>query len=159
MQKRAILITASAMLLSSCALGIPAIDPPIDPPASTRDEVRAFADLVNKHRRRVGCKELTWVSAVAAVAQQHSEDMVSQGFFSHVNHMGQDPFDRLRRAGIRYTMAAENIAAGQRTAEDVLASWLSSSGHRRNIEDCRLLQHGIGLANNRWTHMFVRLPQ
>jgi uncharacterized protein YkwD len=133
------------------------IEPPTAPPPSTRDEVRAFADLVNKHRRSVGCKDLTWVGAVADVAQKHSDDMNRNNFFDHANPKGQSPFDRLRLAGISYTAAAENIAAGQRTAEQVLASWLSSSGHRRNIEDCRMLQHGIGLANNYWTHMFVRL--
>jgi uncharacterized protein YkwD len=158
MQKRTILIAAAALFVSNCTM-IPAIESPVDPPPSTRDEVRAFAQLVNQHRRKVGCKELTWIGAVASIAQQHSEDMINHNFFSHVNHKGQDPFERLRRAGIRYTMAAENIAAGQRTAADVLESWLTSKGHRRNIEDCQLLQHGVGLANNRWTHMFVRLSQ
>jgi uncharacterized protein YkwD len=97
------------------------------------------------------------VSAVADVAQKHSEDMSRNNYFSHTNQQGKTPFDRLRAAGITYTVAAENIAEGQRTAEQVLASWLSSSGHRHNIEDCRLLQHGVGLANYHWTHMFVRL--
>jgi uncharacterized protein YkwD len=150
---------AAATLLTGCVVVAPPIESPVDPPPSTRDEVRAFTELVNKHRRQIGCKELTWVSAVASIAQKHSEDMYHNNFFSHTNHFGKTPFDRLREAGIAYTAAAENIAEGQRTAEQVLASWLSSSGHRRNIEDCRMLQHGVGLANNHWTHMFVRLRQ
>ena len=135
----------------------PRVDPPVAPPPSTSDEIRVFTQLVNQHRRKVGCKELTWVSAVAEVAQKHSEDMSRNHFFSHTNQQGKTPFDRLRAAGIVYTAAAENIAEGQRTAEQVLASWLGSSGHRHNIEDCRMLQHGLGLANNYWTHMFVRM--
>jgi uncharacterized protein YkwD len=154
---RKIILYVMAITLSSCIVAPGTIKAPTAPPPSTRDEVRAFTELVNKHRRSVGCKELTWVSAVADVAQKHSEDMYRHNFFDHVNQEGKSPFDRLRLAGIAYTAAAENIAAGQGTAEQVLASWLSSSGHRRNIEDCRLLQHGIGLANNYWTHMFVRL--
>lgn len=144
--------------VSGCLVQAP-IDPPVAPPPSARDEVEAFSRLVNEHRKKVGCKPLTWVGAVAVVAQQHSEDMFNYSFFSHINHRGKTPFDRLKAAGIRYRMAAENIAAGQRTAEQVLQSWLGSRGHRRNIEDCELTQHGIGLSNNRWTHMLVTLAR
>ena len=119
--------------------------------------MEAFVELVNKHRERVGCKPLTWLSPVARVAQNHSDEMAALGFFSHTNLRGETPFDRLRKAGIAYRLAAENIAEGQRTAEEVLASWLSSSGHRRNIEDCNLEQHGVGMTQNRWTHVFVTL--
>ena len=142
--------------MSSCMVA-PRIDPPVAPPASVRDEVRAFAELVNEYRQSKGCKPLTWVSAVAAVAQQHSQNMVHYGFFSHTDHEGQDPFERLGAAGILFRSAAENIAYGQRTAEQVLQSWLSSSGHRRNIEDCGFAQHGIGLVGTRWTHVFVTM--
>ena len=157
MRKRNFSVAALALFLAGCMGGIARIDPPTAPPLSTRDEVRTFAELVNKHREKIGCKPLTWLSPVAAVAQQHSNDMSHYGFFSHVNQHGQTAFDRLKAAGIAYRIAAENIAAGQRTAEEVLHSWLTSSGHRRNIEDCRLTQHGVGLANNHWTHMFVTL--
>jgi uncharacterized protein YkwD len=98
-----------------------------------------------------------WVRAVAIVAQKHSEDMYRNNYFDHTNREGQDAFDRLQAAGIRYRMAAENIAAGQFNAELVLESWLSSAGHRRNIENCSLLEHGLGLSNNRWTHLLVTL--
>jgi uncharacterized protein YkwD len=54
-------------------------------------------------------------------------------------------------------MAAENIAAGQWSAQQVLDSWLSSPGHRRNIENCGLLEHGVGLTQNHSTHVLVTL--
>ena len=155
MRKFALLPALCALLLDGCVIA--PIAPPVAPPASARDEVRAFTELVNEHRKKVGCRPLTWVSAVAVVAQRHSEEMAALGFFSHTNLQGETPFARLRKAGIQYTMAAENIAEGQRTAEQVLASWLSSRGHRRNIEDCSFRQHGIGMEQNRWTHMFVTL--
>ena len=140
--------------LSGCVM-MSRIEPPVAPPPSTRDEVRAIAELVNDHRRRLGCPPLVWMSAVASVAQQHSENMASHDFFSHTDHRGKNPFERLAEAGIVFRSAAENIAYGQQTAEQVMQSWLSSSGHRRNIEDCGFAQHGIGLAHTRWTHVFV----
>jgi uncharacterized protein YkwD len=91
------------------------------------------------------------------VAQRHSEDMFNYSFFSHTNQEGKSPFDRLQGAGIRYRLAAENIASGQRTAEEVLRSWLQSRGHRRNIENCELRQHGVGVSNHRWTHVLITL--
>lgn len=143
------------LLLPGCIIA--PIETPTTPPLSTRDEVRAFVELVNEHRRKVGCKPFTWLTPVAEVAQNHSENMYHYSFFSHVNHEGKSPFERLKEAGIAYRRAAENIAAGQQTAEQVLHSWLGSPGHRRNIDDCSLLQHGVGLANHRWTHMLVTL--
>jgi uncharacterized protein YkwD len=142
------------LFLGGCTAPIKA---PVAPPPSARDAVEVFARLVNQHRQKVGCKPFTWVGALAVVAQKHSEDMFAHSFFSHVNPAGKTPFDRLQDAGIRYRIAAENIAAGQQTAEQVLQSWLGSPGHRRNIENCELTQHGVGLSNNRWTHVMVTL--
>lgn len=137
----------------------PRIDPPKAPPPASPDQIREVAELVNEHRRKKGCKELTWLSPVAAVAQKHSQDMFANKFFSHTNLLGETPFDRLAKAGIKYQRAAENIASGQRTAVRVVESWLQSAGHRRNIEDCAMQQHGIGLYENYWTHVFIALPR
>ena len=35
--------------------------------------------------------------------------------------------------GIEYWMCGENIAAGQRTPEQVMNGWMNSPGHRQNI--------------------------
>jgi uncharacterized protein YkwD len=160
-----------ALLLSisqtGCMGGLPP-KPAALPTLSTTAEIRALEGLINKHRRSVGCKDLEWLDAVAAVAQKHSEDMVQRNFFDHKSPEGVTPFQRLNAAGIHFTRAAENIAYGQATAQAVLASWLRSPGHRRNIEDCAMREHGIGFARgtktlpygtmiNAWTHNFVVL--
>lgn len=131
-------------------------DGPLGPGVHVDPEVESFVELVNAHRSDVGCPPLQWNSDVGRVAQAHSEDMVDRGFFSHTNPDGKSPFDRLREAGIDYAGAAENIAYGYPTASAVLAGWLNSSGHRANIENCSLTQHGIGLRGTHWTHLFIR---
>ncbi len=118
-------------------------------------EVTRFVELMNDHRASVGCPELSWNGEVAAVAQVHSQDMVDRAFFSHTNPDGASPFDRLTAASISYSRAAENIARGHPTAEAVLNAWLGSAGHRANIENCQLSQHGVGLRDQRWTHVFI----
>jgi len=125
-------------------------------PSLADPEVASFAALVNEHRASVGCPTLAWNSAVAAVAQAHSEDMVARSFFSHTNPDGASPFDRLASAGIGYSSAAENIAFGYPSADAVLSGWLGSPGHRANIENCALTEHGIGLEGTYWTHVFIR---
>jgi uncharacterized protein YkwD len=118
--------------------------------------VETFVALLNDHRAGVGCPALEWNDAVAAVAEAHSDDMVARSFFSHTNPDGLSPFQRLSDAGVAYSAAAENIAYGYPTASAVLSGWLNSSGHRSNIENCTLTEHGVGLRDTHWTHMFIR---
>jgi uncharacterized protein YkwD len=139
------------VILGACALG-----DDLGPELTLDPELELFVDLVNTHRESVGCPDLEWNSSVALVAQSHSEDMVQRGFFDHTNPDGESPFDRLAGAGISYSRAAENIAAGQPTAQVVLDAWLNSSGHRANIENCLLTEHGVGLEDRHWTHLFIR---
>jgi len=137
------------LLVVACAS-----DQALDPASDTR--IESFVDLMNAHRTSVGCPTLAWNPDVAAVAQAHSEDMIARDFFNHTNPDGESPFDRLHAAGITYTAAAENIAAGYPTAEAVLQAWLGSAGHRANIENCSLTEHGVGLLDTHWTHLFIR---
>jgi uncharacterized protein YkwD len=137
--------------LSGCDSGdLTGLTPEID------SDVGQFVLLMNEHRTSVGCGPLEWNVAVAVVAEDHSEDMVLRSFFAHTNPDGASPFDRLQYAGINYSGAAENIASGYPTAEAVLAGWLGSPGHRTNIENCSLTEHGVGLVESRWTHLFIR---
>lgn len=121
--------------------------------------VREFVELMNAHRASVGCAPLAWHEGTARVAKQHSEDMVERNFFDHTNPDGETPFDRLRNAGITWSRAGENIAAGYPDAAAVLQGWLASPGHRANIENCAYTHHGVGLDHAHWTHLFVTNPR
>lgn len=69
---------------------------------------------------------------VAALAQ--SAGMALQGYFDHTSTLdGSSPLRRVQAAGFAPSVAAENIAAGQRTPQEVVNSWLRSPGHCRNI--------------------------
>jgi len=145
------LVLLALVLAASAACGS---DPGVAPDAAS--DIALFVELMNQHRADVGCPELTWNAEVAAVAQAHSEDMVARDFFAHTNPDGDSPFDRLTNAGIDFSAAAENIAYGYPTPEAVLDAWLASDGHRANIENCALTEHGVGLQDTYWTHLFIR---
>jgi uncharacterized protein YkwD len=115
--------------------------------------------LTNTQRRAQGCPPLAVNSTLTSLARAHSRDMAARGFFDHVNPDGRSPSDRMIAAGYRYRMAAENIAAGQRTPREVVTAWMNSPGHRANILNCSLRQIGVGYATggpygSYWTQDF-----
>lgn len=117
-------------------------------------------ELTNAERETYGLEPLVWNEQLAELARAHSQDMVDRGFFSHTNPDGETPFDRFKAAGILYTAAAENIAAGQASPKAVVDSWMNSEGHRDNILNPKLKELGVGLARGGeygiyWTQNFV----
>jgi len=132
----------------------PAPGPP--PGAGPLAEVVA---ATNVERARHGLPALTVDARLGAAAQDHSDDMVRRAFFSHDNPDGAQVWDRALAHGYRYRKVAENIAAGQRGAAEVVAGWMDSPGHRANILDGDLTQIGVGHAlggsyGTTWTQVF-----
>ncbi len=116
-------------------------------------------DRTNAERARHGLRALTVDQRLAAAAQAHSADMVRRAFFAHESPDGRQVWDRAVAAGYAYRKVAENIAAGQRTAEEVVRGWMESPGHRANILDGDLTQIGVGRADGGsygvyWTQVF-----
>ena len=102
--------------------------------------------LTNTQRIAAGCPALVWNDTLAAVARAHSADMAANNYFDHNNQAGLTPAQRVLAAGYSYTYTAENIAAGQPTAQDVMTSWMNSAGHKANIINCDLHELGVGFA-------------
>lgn len=129
------------------------------------EEETNFHTLLNEHRTSVGCSTLTLHSGLTTVARNHSGDMATNNYFAHDSQDGTTFSQRITNAGISYTSAAENIAAGNPSASDTLEQWLNSSGHKANIENCKYTHHGIGRAYNSsstydyyWTNVFAQDP-
>lgn len=107
--------------------------------------------LTNAARARANLQPLRLNVLLSRAAQRHSESIAYQDFFDHRGADGSSPFDRIRNEGYQYSAAAENIAAGQSTPEEVVQSWMASSGHRTNILNPGYFDIGIGyefLAND-----------
>ena len=114
-------------------------------------------NLVNKHRRENGLKELTLNSNLSNVAQIKAEDMKNNYYFSHTSPTYGSPFDMMKQFGISYKTAGENIAKGQKTPEAVVNAWMNSEGHRANILNANYTQMGLGYTNGTvyWCQMFI----
>ncbi|MCP5497318.1 MAG: CAP domain-containing protein [Leptospiraceae bacterium] len=124
-----------------------------------------FHTLVNEHRVSVGCSSFTLHCGLTTVARTHSQDMANNNYFSHTSQDGTTFSQRITNAGITYSSAGENIAAGNSGAQNTLTQWLNSSGHKANIENCAYTHHGIGRAYSSsstygyyWTNVFAQDP-
>ena len=99
--------------------------------------------LINEERKKNGLQPLVWNSELAGLAEDHCKDMIKRKYFSHYTPEGLSPFDRMNEYGIKYSAAAENLAAGQPTPESVEKAWMQSEGHRSNILNPKLKEAGI----------------
>jgi len=133
----------------------PAAPPTITVARTAADEV---VDLVNAERAAATprCGPLSVDGRLAIAAQGHSDDMAANDYFSHTSLDGATAGDRAKAAGFTGFLAAENIAAGQRSAQDVMAAWMKSARHRANILNCDYTVIGVGLNEDGWywTQMF-----
>ena len=125
------------VLFLALALGLPA------PVPALADAVRSVLANVNAARERAGCGPLKLDAALMATAEGHARNMAEDNFFGHRDKSGKGFPARVRAQGYRLSLAAENIAAGQKTPEQAVQAWPDSPGHRKNIMTCTFRETGI----------------
>ncbi|MEH0003237.1 CAP domain-containing protein [Bacillus cytotoxicus] len=113
--------------------------------------------LTNAERAKHGLSALQVDNELSKVARAKSEDMQKNNYFDHNSPTYGSPFDMMKRFGISYKSAGENIAQGQRTPEEVVQAWMNSEGHRANILNSSFTHIGVGHVENGnyWTQQFI----
>ncbi|MES2333173.1 MAG: CAP domain-containing protein [Pseudomonadota bacterium] len=132
----------SMLRLCSASVLVLAIAGGTTAPAGPADSVLT---AINAARAKAGCGPLRVNAKLVAAAQLHARAMAEQNFFAHADKDGSRFSSRIARQGYSYRSAAENIAAGQQTAREVVTQWLQSAGHRRNILNCGMSETGIAM--------------
>ena len=135
----------------------------LKPPKSVNqsEQAKQVLALVNKERGKLGISPLALSDELSKVAQVKAQDMADNNYFSHDSPTYGSPFDMMKKFNIKYSYAGENIAAGQKTAEEVMKSWMNSSGHRANILNKNYTQLGVGYVKGgeygtEWVQQFIR---
>lgn len=140
---------AEQQWLTQYYLPLPAPGSPYGVYASAAEQAEAdsiFAQ-VNQFRAKKGAGILRRDAHLDAVAQAHALHMARAGFFEHRDPYGLEVFERVNAAGAPgWRAAGENIAAGQRSAQEVHETWLRSKGHRHNVLSEQYESLGIGAA-------------
>lgn len=104
---------------------------------------------------------LEWDAKLGSAALAHSRDMANRNYFAHAGADGSQVGDRASRAGYEWTRIGENIAAGQGSMQQAVASWLTSPHHCVNIMQPDFTQMGAAYFINQasdtviyWTQVF-----
>ncbi|CEP41272.1 CAP domain-containing protein [Paraclostridium sordellii] len=90
-------------------------------------------DLINSERDKNDLDRLTFSEKAKISSEKHSEDMKENNYFDHLNKENETPFDRMKKEDIIYSIAGENIAAGQINSVYAHEALMNSLGHRKNI--------------------------
>jgi uncharacterized YkwD family protein/spore coat assembly protein SafA len=142
-----------AMIYPGQKLNVPNID-------NVKNVETEVLTLVNQERQKAGLKPLEMDWELQRVARMKSQDMAQKNYFSHTSPTYGSPFDMMKQFGISFRTAGENIATGQRTAQEVMDSWMKSQGHRENILKSDFTHIGVGYYRGgsygtMWTQMFI----
>jgi len=131
------------------------INVPVKEQESVEQEV---IKLVNAERAKAGLSALQDDWELSRVAKYKSQDMHDKKYFDHTSPTYGTPFTMMKNFGISYRSAGENIAKGQRSAQEVVTAWMNSDGHRANILNKNYTHIGIGYVadGNYWTQMFIQ---
>jgi uncharacterized protein YkwD len=111
-------------------------------------------EMVNKERAKAGLKPLQADPELTKVARSHSQDMFVRGYFAHENPEGQNPFDRMKAANIKFRAAGENLALAQ-TLEIAHTNLMNSPGHRANILNPSFGRLGIGILDGGYYGLMI----
>lgn len=127
--------------------------------SSVNSMEKQVASLTNSERKSAGFGRLILDSQLSKLARMKAEDMAKKGYFSHTSPTYGSAFDMMKKYGVSYRTAGENIAKGQKTPEAVMNGWMNSSGHRANILSSTYTHIGVGYAkdskgNTYWVQIF-----
>lgn len=136
----------AAVALSQCVASPVAAQQGCAAPAAQTQA--ALLSGINAARAANGRAALRLSPALARAAQGHACDMLRRGYFSHKAPGGGTMSSRIKAAGYTACRASENIAKGQQGPAQVIAAWMGSRGHKRNILDKRVGDVGFGMAGS-----------
>jgi uncharacterized protein YkwD len=102
----------------------------------------ALVAKINALRGRHGLRRLAASGALARVARAYGRQMLAGGYFDH---------RALNRRLAGLSTGGENLAwqAGTPSADRIVALWLASPPHRRNLLSPRWRRFGIGAVHGR----------
>ena len=118
------------------------------PTASDATEVN-FAEevlrLVNEEREKAGVTPLKLDSELTKASQRRAKEITE--VFDHTRPNGENFRSILDEMGINSSYAGENIAVGFSSPKGVMAAWMNSQGHRKNILNPNYNSLGVGFIN------------
>ncbi|KAL3662912.1 hypothetical protein V7S43_011860 [Phytophthora oleae] len=128
-------------------------------------ETGEMLSRINAFRSQNGLPGLSIDNRLVSAATLHSQDQANNCKMTHQGSTGSRLGDRIKAQGYNFNMAAENVAAGQTSVEQVMTSWWNSPGHRANLLNkdvenvgfAKVVNNGCSNYATYWTQDFGRL--
>jgi uncharacterized protein YkwD len=149
------LLALAALPVAPASAGTRCPGAGVVPTARTLDVARAATTcLINRERTKRGLRMLRTNTSLQSSADAYAHDMVRRSFFAHVSPTGETLTERIRQdtrylAGALRWEIGENLAWGTgslATPAQIVAGWMRSPGHRRNILHPAFREMGLGVA-------------
>ncbi len=138
-------------LIAACALCFTAGQAAASNACTTPANVNAMASEIaaglNANRRAYGQPALSYNRSLSQAAMKHACDMSVNGFFGHRGSDGSNSQARVRQAGYRDCLVAENLAWGYPTSQQIISGWMNSAGHRSNMLHPRAAEFGVAVTH------------
>ncbi len=115
----------------------------IEPPTPLSLDI-ALAEL-NAYRAENGLNALKLNAKLNQASRVHAQDLATHGFAGHTGTDGSSHADRVQRQSYYFSVAAENVATGQKSWDKVFQAWKDSPGHDANLLAEGVTDFGIAL--------------
>ncbi|MEO6867721.1 MAG: CAP domain-containing protein, partial [Gaiellales bacterium] len=128
------------------------------------DDATGVADLqswvpellaaTNEYRASKGLSKLALDATLTKASLWKARDMARRNYFNHPDPANggapeRTPWDRMSACGYSANAyKAENLAAGQGTAQATVQAWIDSPGHRANLESSNMKYVGFGVSTS-----------
>lgn len=155
------------LLVAFLLLAVPGLacsgSSPSEPGGSAPSPLSVEASAVariNESRRGDGKGELLLDPVLSEMARVYSRRMRDEGFFGHVDPQGGGLVDRLRVAGIGFSVVGENLANVGGVSDPAAVAHqmlMENPAHRANILDPRFTEIGIGVAQRDDTYWMTQV--
>jgi len=105
---------------------------------------KELMDIINVFRYKNGLLPFSYNTSAYKSAKNYSAYMRENESFDYIDTEGRYPFDRMKIAGINYSIAAENISYISGDSISIYHEFISSSAMKSNILIPELTDAGIG---------------
>lgn len=117
----------------------------------TQLDAQMARDLINAYRKEHKLKPLKLSPELTEAAKAHARDLSKWDRISHYGSDGSNPWDRVKRAGYKARLAAENVGTGQVDFSEVMTGWKDSPGHNKNLLLADADHMGVALVQDQKT--------
>ncbi len=108
--------------------------------------ISGIISATNLERKKMGLPDLVKDPQLQKSAEAKMQDMFQKQYFQHVSPTGDSVSDVVRKTGYEYIVVGENLALGVFAGDaKVVAAWMASPGHKKNILDSRYQEIGLAV--------------